>query len=178
MAPVYEKSRLKGHAAEVRAEGARAGYAPVVGAIHLEVAIERPAEVVWAYLSDPRHDVEWQLDVIHSTHRPHGRIRVGTRKFKVRRTRFENQLVEVEYTHLDHEAREWRDLVTVGILRGSTAHYQVVRYGQGSRVLVDLETTAPGLRRFVMPLVDRSTSSDLAAYLDRLRAVLEARKAT
>jgi Polyketide cyclase / dehydrase and lipid transport len=148
-----------------------------VGAIHLEVAIERPTDVVWAYLSDPRHDVDWQLDLLHSTHRPQGPIRVGTRKFKVRRTRFENQLVEVEYTHLDHEAREWQERVTVGILRGSSGHYRVVGYGQGSRVLVDLETQAPGLRRFVMPLVDRSTRSDLAADLAKLKGVLEARKA-
>ena len=144
-----------------------------MGAIQLEVPIERPVDVVWAYLSDPRHDAEWQLDVLHTTHRPHGPIRVGTRKFTVRSTPFENQLVEVEYTHLDHAAREWRETVMVGILRGSTAHYRVVAYGQGSKVLVDLETRAPGPRKFVMPMVDRSTRTDLAADLARLKVVLE-----
>lgn len=162
--------------AESRSGGGGAGYAPVVGAIHLEVAIERPTDVVWAYLSNPRHDIEWQLDVIHSTHRPLGPIRVGTRKFTVRRTRYENRLAEVEYTYLDHAEREWREMVTVGVLRGSTASYRVVGYGQGTRVLVDLETQAPGLRRFMMPFVDRTTRSDLAADLARLKAVLEARK--
>jgi Polyketide cyclase / dehydrase and lipid transport len=145
----------------------------VVGAIQLEVVVERPPDVVWAYLADPRREVEWQAGVLHSTHRPAGPIQVGTRKFKVRSTRFGNQLTEAEISHVDHVGREWRDLIIVGILRGSTGHYRVVSYGQGSRVLVELDTRAPGPRKFVMPLVDRSTSSDLARDLASLKTALE-----
>ncbi len=148
-----------------------------MGALHLEVAIERPTDVVWKYLSDPRRQVEWQEEVLHSTHRPTGPIQVGTRTFKVRGTRFGNQLTEAEITHVDPVAHEWRDLVVVGILRGSTGHYRVVPYGQGSRVVIDLDTRAPGPRKFVMPLVDRSTRSALATDLARLKALLEGRRA-
>jgi uncharacterized protein YndB with AHSA1/START domain len=159
--------------ADARSGGAGAGYAPVVGAIQIEVTVERPPDVVWAYLADPRREVEWQEGVLHSTHRPPGLIQVGTRKFKVRSTRFGNQLTEAEVTNVDHVGREWRDLIIVGILRGSTGHYRVVPYGQGSRVKIELETRAPGPRNFVMPLVDRSTRSDLARDLARLKAILE-----
>ena len=148
-----------------------------MGTIHVEVAVERPPDVVWKYLADPRRDVDWQEDVLHSTHRPTGPIQVGTRTFKVRGTRFGNQLTEAEITHVDHGAREWRDLVIVGILRGSTGHYRVVPYGQGSRVVIDLDTRAPGPRKFVMPLVDRSTRSGLASDLAKLKGLLEGRRA-
>jgi polyketide cyclase/dehydrase/lipid transport protein len=144
-----------------------------VGTIHLEVAVERPPDVVWKYLADPRHDVDWQEDVIHSTDRPTGPIQVGTRTFKVRGTRFGNQLTEAEITHVDHVAREWRELIIVGILRGSTGHYRVVPYGQGSRVVIDLDTRAPGPRKFVMAQVDRSTRSALASDLATLKRILE-----
>jgi Polyketide cyclase / dehydrase and lipid transport len=148
-----------------------------VGAIHLEVAVERPPDVVWKYLADPRREVDWQASTLHSTHRPDGPIKVGTRKFTVRGTRFGNQLTEAEITHVDQVGREWRDLIVVGILRGSTGHYRVVPYGQGSRVVVDLDTRAPGPRKFVMPLVDRSIRSYLANDFARLKELVEGRRA-
>ena len=54
-----------------------------------------------------------------------------------------------------------------------TGHYRVVPYGQGSRVVIDLDIRAPGPRRFVLSLVDRSTRSDLARDLARLKVNLE-----
>ena len=142
-------------------------------ALHLEVTIERPGDVIWAYLADPRNEVEWQRGVLHSTYRPLGPIQAGTTKFSVRRTPFENQLTEVEYTHVDHAAREWRDLVTVGSVRGSTGHCRVVPYGQGTRVVLDMDVRATGLRKLFMPMIRRSKRSELTADLATLKAVLE-----
>jgi hypothetical protein len=144
-----------------------------MSAMHFEVRIERPPALVWSYLSQPDNEPDWQAGVVTSTHEPPGAIQAGTRKTKVRRTPFGQQRFTVAYTRVDQQLHEWEDLVLDGAVRGSTGHYRVVADGSGSRVALDVVMHGAGIGRLLMPMIVRTSRTDLAAGLERLRVVLE-----
>jgi hypothetical protein len=144
-----------------------------MGSMHFEVSIGRPADEVWAYLADWRHEFEWQPGWLEVTVVPPGPVRVGTRKTKVRRTPLGVQSLTVEATRFDEAAREWDDLVVDGLAKGSIGRYRIVAGGTGTRLVVDVETRARGIGRLLGPLIDRSSGSVLRAGLERLKGILE-----
>ncbi|MBM4409560.1 MAG: hypothetical protein FJ038_13425 [Chloroflexi bacterium] len=145
----------------------------LMGSMSFTVEIDRPADEVWTYLVDPDHEPEWQQGVHSSAHTPAGPIRAGTRKVKVRSTPFGKQRFTVEYTRVDHSAREWDDVVVDGMVRGSTGHYRVTSTGPGSRVDLDVVMRGVGFMKVLMPVIDRSSRVDLAGGLQRLKVMLE-----
>jgi len=141
--------------------------------MQFEVRIARQPSAVWSYLADWSHETEWQEGVVDLTVVQPGLLRRGTRKVKVRRTPMGNQRFTVEATRVDHEAREWEDVVLDGAVAGSTGHYRIVPDGDGTRVHLVVVMRTHGLARLLAPMIDRTSRADLAAGLRGLKRVLE-----
>ena len=141
--------------------------------MHFEVSIFRPPDEVWAYLSDWRHEFEWQPGWLEVVVTPEGSIRPGTRKTKVRRTPIGVQSLTVEATRVDLAAREWDDLVVDGLAAGSIGRYRVAPDGAESRATIDVETPSRGARRLLGPIIGRSSGAVLQAGIGRLKQILE-----
>ena len=141
--------------------------------MHFEVSIRRSPGEVWAYLSDWRNELDWQPGWLEVVVEPAGPIRTGTRKTKVRRTPLGVQSLTVEATRVDDAAREWDDLVVDGLAAGSIGRYRVAADDSGTRVTIDVVTPRRGARRWLSPIIERSSGPVLKAGLERLKLILE-----
>jgi hypothetical protein len=138
-----------------------------------EVHIDRSPDEVWAYLTDWRHDMDWQPGWLEVSVDPVGPLRQGTRKTKVRRTPLGVQALTVEATRVNNADREWSDAVVSGLATGTTGHSQILTDGAGSRVRIAIETPRHGLARWLAPLIERSSGAVIAQGLGRLKGLLE-----
>jgi hypothetical protein len=137
-----------------------------------EVHIDRSPDDVWAYLTDWRHDMDWQPGWLDVSVDPLGPLRQGTRKTKVRRTPLGVQALTVEATRVNDTEREWSDVVVSGLATGTTGHSQILADGAGSRVRIAIETPRHGLGRWLAPLIERSSGAVIAHGLERLKELL------
>lgn len=138
-----------------------------------EVRIDRSPVDVWDYLTDWRHDKDWQEGWLEVSVDPLGPLRQGTRKTKVRRTPLGVQQLTVEATRVNVADHEWNDVVVKGLAAGTTGHYQILPAGTGSRVRIAIDTPRQGLARWLAPLIERSSGAVIGQGLERLRHVLE-----
>jgi Polyketide cyclase / dehydrase and lipid transport len=138
-----------------------------------EVHIDRSPDDVWAYLTDWRHDMDWQPGWLDVSVDPLGPLRQGTRKTKVRRTPLGDQALTVEATRVNETEREWSDVVVSGLATGTTGHSQILADGAGSRVRIAIDTPRQGLARWLAPLIERSSGAVIAQGLVRLKGLLE-----
>jgi Polyketide cyclase / dehydrase and lipid transport len=144
-----------------------------MGHVQFEVRMARVPGDVWAYLSDRRHEKDWQPGWLEVSVDPPAALRVGTRKTKVRRTPLGVQSLTVEATRVDDANREWNDVVVKGLATGTTGHCQVLADGAGSRVRIKVDTPLQCLARWLAPLLERSSGAVIARGLERLKGLLE-----
>jgi hypothetical protein len=144
-----------------------------MGHRELTIHIERLPADVWAYLSDWRHEIEWQEGWLEVSVEPLGPIQPGTRKTKARRTALGIQRLTVEATRVDEAGREWEDKVIAGLATGTTSRCRIVAEGAGARVEMAMETPSRGLARLLTPLIERSAATVVGDGLERLKHILE-----
>jgi Polyketide cyclase / dehydrase and lipid transport len=144
-----------------------------MGHTEYEVHVERSPAAVWAYLTDWRHDRDWQEGWLEVTVDPAGPLRPGTRKTKVRRTPIGTQGLTVEATRVDDIEREWTDVVVKGLAAGTTGHCRILPEGAGSRVRISMDTPRHGLARWLAPIIERSSGPVIGGGMARLRDILE-----
>lgn len=135
------------------------------------VTIDRPLEEVWAFVSDPANNPQWQSGVTQSDQSPTGPIGVGTRVRIVRR--FMGQRIEVVFETTVFEPYEkfaFKSLSGPLAVSGSLA---VAATDAGTEVTYHGTGKATGVlglgETIIAGLVNRQVSDDLKA----LKTLLE-----
>jgi uncharacterized protein YndB with AHSA1/START domain len=133
--------------------------------------IERPAEEVFAYVTDPKTMPEWQQGCV-SGHMDGPTTHVGSKCTTVRtiggRERASTtEIIEYEPPH------RWADRGTDGPVRANVA-VTVVPNGSSSRLTIDLDFTGHGIGKLLVPLiVRRQAAREMPENMRRLKERLE-----
>jgi uncharacterized protein YndB with AHSA1/START domain len=142
--------------------------------ISTSIEIARPAEDVFAYVTDPTRFPEWQQGVVS------GRLdtatpRVGSRCTTVRRIGGREREVTTELTTCEPPYR-WADRGIEGPIRAIVAlTVEPLADGSRSRVTIDVDFTGHGIGRLLVPLfVRRQAARENPQSMLRLKRRLEA----
>jgi uncharacterized protein YndB with AHSA1/START domain len=143
--------------------------------ISTSIEIARPAEEVFAYVTDPSSFPEWQQGVVS------GRIdsattRVGSRCTTVRRIGGREREVITEITECDPPHR-WADRGIEGPIRAIVAvTVEPLADRSRSRVTIEVDFTGHGIGKVLVPLVvRRQAARENPENMRRLKQRLEAR---
>jgi uncharacterized protein YndB with AHSA1/START domain len=139
------------------------------------VEIARPAEEVFAYVTDPSSFPEWQQGVV-SGHMDGATTRVGSRCTTIRRIGGRERKVITEITECDPPQR-WADRGIEGPIRAIVAvTVQQLPDGSQSRVTIEVDFTGHGIGKVLVPLVvRRQAARENPVNMRRLKQRLEAR---
>jgi uncharacterized protein YndB with AHSA1/START domain len=147
-------------------------HAGLMAPITTSIEIARPAEEVFAYVTDPSTFPEWQLGVVS------GRLdtatpRVGSRCTSVRRIGGREREVITEITECDPPYR-WADRGIQGPIRAIVAVTVEPLAGRSrSRVTIEVDFTGHGIGKVLVPLVRRQAARENPESMRRLRQRLE-----
>lgn len=138
--------------------------------------VDRPPADAFAYVTDPRHFVDWQQNVI-SGHMdgdgPHG---VGAKCLTVRRIGFAKRPITSEITRID-PPRTWGVRGIDGPIRAIVnVTVDALDDGTRSRVTIAMDFEGHGIGKLVVPLVvRRDAAKEMPENIRRLKARLEQR---
>ena len=136
--------------------------------------VDRPAEDVFAYATDPACFGEWQAGVV-SGHMDGGGTRLGARCTTVRRIGGAERASTSELVHLD-PPRTWSVRGADGPIRAAV-DVTVEPLGEDrSRVSIAIDFAGHGIGKLLVPLVvRREAAKEMPANLARLKERLEQR---
>jgi uncharacterized protein YndB with AHSA1/START domain len=145
----------------------------VMAPLSNSIEVERPAEEVFAYVTDPRHMPEWQKGCLEGQldgPTPH----VGSRCTTTRSIGGREREVTTEITEYD-PPRRWADRGIDGPIRAIvTVTVQPLAGGTRSRLTIELDFTGHGIGKLLVPLVvRRQAAKEMPANMDQLRKRLE-----
>jgi uncharacterized protein YndB with AHSA1/START domain len=145
--------------------------APIITSIE----IARPAEDVFAYVTDPSSFPKWQQGVA-SGHMDSATTRVGSRCTTVRRIGGREREVITEITECDPPNR-WADRGIEGPIRAIVAvTVEPLADRSRSRVTIAVDFTGHGFGKVLVPLVvRRQAARENPENMRRLKQRLEAR---
>jgi uncharacterized protein YndB with AHSA1/START domain len=138
------------------------------------IDIAASPELVFAYMTDPRHVKSWQPDVVESQPLPAGGLCVGTR---LRSTvqeygrRFEVELRIAAIAANEHVAYEM-EAPTASI----HSEFRLTRKGNSTRVEHLVTVRLKGLGRLLMPFAKGMVQRKLESRLKLLRDAVEAER--
>jgi hypothetical protein len=136
--------------------------------------VDRPAEEVFAYATDPTRFHEWQEGVIDGRMDQPGTPVVGTRCLTTRRIGGANRPSTSEVTHID-APRTWGVRGIDGLIRAIVDLTVEPLTAGRSRLTIAVDFTGHGVGRLLVPLVVRREAAkemptNLAALKQRLEA--------
>jgi uncharacterized membrane protein len=137
------------------------------------IEIERPPEVVFAYLDEPERHGEWQREIVSAKVESDGPVGVGTR---VRETRkFGRREQDTSYEITEHEPPRRSSFRGIA---GPVRPHGVVTIepiGDGSRSRVSIEFTlvGHGIGKLIAPLARMQARKSIADSQEQLKARLE-----
>ena len=137
--------------------------------------VSRPAEEVFAYVTDPSTFSEWQQGVVRG-HMDGPPTRVGSKCTTIRTIGGTDREVHTTITEYD-PPRRWADRGVDGPIR-AIVEVLVEPLGDGSqsRVTINLDFTGHGIGRLLVPLlVRRQAAREMPENMRRLKQRLEAR---
>jgi uncharacterized protein YndB with AHSA1/START domain len=137
--------------------------------------IERPAQEVFAYVTDPSTMPEWQQGCV-SGQMDSPTTSVGSKCTTIRRIGGREREVNTEITEFDPPLR-WADRGIDGPIRAIVAvTVEPLADGSRSRLTIALDFTGHGIGRLLVPLiVRRRAAAEMPANMRRLKQRLEAR---
>jgi len=134
--------------------------------------IARPAEEVFAYVTDPRTMPEWQQGCV-SGQMDGPTTRLGSRGTTVRNIGGRERESTTEITEYDPPHR-WADQGIDGPVRARVA-VTVSAHRSSSRLTIDLDFTGHGIGKLLVPLfVRRQAAREMPGNMRRLKERLEA----
>ncbi len=138
------------------------------------IEVNRPADDVFAYVTNPTRFVEWQHGVLSGHMDGDGPHLVGDRCLTTRKIAGAERSVTSEITHID-PPNTWGVRAIDGPIRAMVdVTVSAVQEGRRSRVEIDLDFTGHGIGRLLVPLFVRpSARKEMAANLNRLKQRLE-----
>jgi uncharacterized membrane protein len=138
--------------------------------VETSIWIARPPEDIWEYWYDVSNETQWRGGVITSqwtSEPPHGvgstglHVVKGTGDWPWRVTDWE-----------DLRSMSWD--ITGGRFEGAHAGYRIAPEDDGSRVTIHIRVKQSVLMRILMLIMKRRMRAQLAADLEKLKAVMEA----
>ena len=141
------------------------------------IDVDRPAEDVFAYVTDPTRFVEWQHGVLNGHmdgDEPHT---AGDRCLTTRKIGGTARSVTSELTHVD-PPNTWGVRAIDGPIRAIVdVTVSPLHDGRRSRVRIDLEFTGHGIGKLLVPLFVRpSARKEMAQNMNRLKQRLETKE--
>jgi uncharacterized membrane protein len=143
-------------------------------AINETVVIGRPAQEVFAYVSDLARHPEWQDKLLDATVEGEGPIRVGTRVKQTRRVGRGTRTFTLEVTEHDPPNRLAFQGIDGPVRPQGKITFEPLDGGERTRYSAQLDFDGHGLGVLLAPLVRRDASRQLPASLQRLKQRLEA----
>lgn len=142
------------------------------------VDIARPAEDVFAYVTDPGRFGEWQANVKSGHLDGDGPPVPGARCSTTRRIGFVERAVTSEITHID-PPRSWGVRGVDGPIRATVdVTVDPIDDGRASRVTINIEFQGHGIGKLLVPLtVTPQARKEMPANLARLKHRVEGKPA-
>lgn len=137
------------------------------------IEVARPAERVFAYVTDPAHMPEWQTGCVSGA-LDGPSTKIGSRCTTVRKIGGSERAVTTEITEYD-PPRRWADRGVDGPIRALIG-VTVEPLGDGShtRVTIDVDFSGHGIGKLLVPLVvRRQAAREMPGNMERLRQRLE-----
>lgn len=144
-----------------------------MSAITASTEVDRPAEQVFAYATDPTAFSEWQKGVIDGHMDGSGTSRMGARCLTTRRIGLAKRPITAEVTHID-PPKTWGVRSIDGPIR-SIVDVTVEPVGENrSRLTIAINFEGHGIGRLLVPLVVRPEArKEMPANLTTLKERLE-----
>jgi hypothetical protein len=142
--------------------------------ITTSIEVDRPAEDVFAYVTNPTRFVEWQRGVINGHMDGDGPHTVGDRCLTTRKIGGAERSVTSEITHID-APNTWGVRAIDGPIRAIVdVTVSPLQPGRRSRLQIDLDFTGHGIGKLLVPLFVRpSARKEMPENLNRLKQRLE-----
>ncbi len=138
-----------------------------------DVTITRPADEVFAHLTDFDQRAGWEAGVLEARQSPPGAVRAGTKVFKTRRQFGRRVVTTIAVTEYQPERRRLSERIIEGPLRGTTLAWSVGTLGRLAQVRVEVELRGSGLGTLLTPWLAWRTRAELARSLQGLKERLE-----
>jgi len=136
------------------------------------IEIRRPVEAVFAFVSDPRNEPQWEKTVTEVRVTPDGPPAVGTKVTKVGSFLGVKLEATSEITALEpNRSLSFKGTSGPASLE-ATMHFEAV--GEGTRLSGTFQVEPGGLFKVAGPLFASQAKKQLEADLQRLKDVLEA----
>jgi uncharacterized protein YndB with AHSA1/START domain len=137
--------------------------------------VARPAEEVFAYVTDPSTMPEWQQGCVRG-HIDGVPTRVGSKCTTVRRMGGREREVVTEITEYE-PPRRWVDRGITGPIRAMVeVTVEALADSARSRVTIELDFSGHGIGKLLVPLfVRRQAAREMPENMSRLKRRLEAR---
>ncbi len=136
------------------------------------VVIARPAEVVFAYISNYEHDSQWRAGIIEMTQTPPGRTQIGTKTREVARFFGKKRVTPAEITNYEPD----RKVAFAGLMANSvpvSGSRTVERVGEQTRFIYQAKVELRGSYRLMEPLMAVILRRRFMRDLRRLKEQLE-----
>jgi uncharacterized protein YndB with AHSA1/START domain len=148
-----------------------------MSAITTTIEVNRPAEDVFAYVTNPAHFVEWQHGVLSGHMDGDAPHVVGDRCQTTRKIGGTERSVTSEITHID-PPNTWGVRAIDGAIRAIVdVTVNPLQEGRRSRVQIDLDFTGHGIGKLLVPLFVRpSARKEMPENLNRLKQRLETKE--
>jgi uncharacterized protein YndB with AHSA1/START domain len=139
------------------------------------IEVNRPAEEVFAYVTDPSRFSEWQNGVVDGHRQGDGPPTVGDKCVNTRKIGLAKRQVTSEITRLD-APHIWSVRGTDGPIRADVeVNVEPIEPGQRSKVTITLDFTGYGIGKLIVPLVIRPQAArEMNANMQRLKDRLQA----
>jgi uncharacterized protein YndB with AHSA1/START domain len=139
------------------------------------VEVERPAEEVFAYATDPAHFPQWQEGVVEGHLDADGTAQVGAKCVTTRRIGGAERTVTSELTRLD-PPRAWGVRGVDGPIRASVDLEVTPLTETRSRLTIAVDFSGRGIGKAMVPLlVRRQAVKEMPGNVARLKQRLESR---
>jgi carbon monoxide dehydrogenase subunit G len=138
------------------------------------IEVNRPAEDVFAYVTNPTRFAEWQQGVVSGHMDGDGPHAVGDRCTTTRKIGGVERSTTSEVTHIDPPNR-WGVRAIDGPIRAIVdVTVTPLQEGRRSRVKIDLDFTGHGIGKLLVPLFVRpSARKEMPENINRLKQRLE-----
>ena len=145
----------------------------MAGPIVTSVDVDRPAEDVFAYATDPTHFHEWQKGVVDGRLEQPDNPTVGSRCFTTRRIGGANRASTSELSHIS-PPRTWGVRGVDGPIRAIVDLTVAPLTADRSRLTISVDFTGHGIGKLLVPLVvRRDAAKEMPANLAALKQHLE-----
>ena len=133
--------------------------------------IAAPPETVFVLMHDVNHFPAVLTNVVRAEKLTPGPVGLGTRFLETRKINGREASAEIEVTTYEPSRRYSATSAQSGIT--ATYHYTLTPEKNGTRVNLQAEATARGLKKLLLPIIVNFMKKEDATHLQKLKTVVE-----